>query len=145
MCHCLCDITLSSNALQDIAIETISDRKNSVQGPLLLKLLFVSLKNNVSIYSLKGQYCKEQWSSLAKFLLPPAKEVWGKAIFSQACVKTSVHRGGGAWSRGGLLLGGAWWRTPRDSYCCGRYASYWNAFLLCARNTFQSGNLVFRQ
>ena len=24
--------------------------------------------------------------------------------------------------------GGAWWRPPRD-YCCGRYASYWNAFL----------------
>ena len=20
--------------------------------------------------------------------------------------------------------------TPRDGYCCGRYASYWNAFLL---------------
>ena len=32
---------------------------------------------------------------------------------------------GGAWSRGG-----AWWRPPRDSYCCGRYAYYWNAFLL---------------
>ena len=21
--------------------------------------------------------------------------------------------------------------TPRDDYCCGRYASYWNAFLFC--------------
>ena len=34
---------------------------------------------------------------------------------------------------GGCLLpgeGGAWWRPPRDGYCCGRYASYWNAFLL---------------
>ena len=44
-------------------------------------------------------------------LLPPANEVWGKVIFSQACVKNSVHRGGlpgpgggGSWSRGGLLL-----------------------------------------
>ena len=26
-------------------------------------------------------------------LLPPANEVWGKIIFSQACVKNSVHRG----------------------------------------------------
>ena len=26
-------------------------------------------------------------------LLPPANEVWGKVIFSQACVKNSVHRG----------------------------------------------------
>ena len=25
--------------------------------------------------------------------LPPANEVWGKVIFSQACVKNSVHGG----------------------------------------------------
>ena len=30
-------------------------------------------------------------------LLPPANEVWGKAIFSEACVKNSVHRGEGVW------------------------------------------------
>ena len=29
------------------------------------------------------------------FLLPSANEVWGKVIFSQACVIPSVHRGGG--------------------------------------------------
>ena len=28
------------------------------------------------------------------------------------------------------LGGGAWCRPPRDGYCCGRYTSYWNAFLL---------------
>ena len=28
--------------------------------------------------------------------LPPANEVWGKVMFSQACVITSVH-GGGSW------------------------------------------------
>ena len=35
-----------------------------------------------------------------------------------------------------LILGGvsalrvgAWWRPPSDGYCCGRYASYRNAFL----------------
>ena len=33
-------------------------------------------------------------------------------MFSQACVKNSVHRSG------------------RDGHCSGRYASYWNAFLL---------------
>ena len=26
-------------------------------------------------------------------LLPPANKVWGKVIFSEACVKNSVHRG----------------------------------------------------
>ena len=57
--------------------------------------------------------------------LPPANEVWGKVIFLQACVKNSVQKagGGGRWSQGV-------WRPPRDGYCCGRYASYWNAFLL---------------
>ena len=31
--------------------------------------------------------------------LPPANEVWGKVIFSEVCVKNSVHRGS-AWSLG---------------------------------------------
>ena len=71
----------------------------------------------------------------------------------------SVHGGGGVWSQvevpasggvcsggglvlrgvscpgrclvpgGCLLLGGPGGDTPRDGYCCGWYASYWNAFL----------------
>ena len=69
-------------------------------------------------------------------------------IFTPVC--HSVHSGG-AWSGGGssgpggcLVLwrgllpgvvpgpGGCLVETPRppDGYCCGRYASYWNAFLL---------------
>ena len=50
--------------------------------------------------------------------------------------------GGGAWCRGvhGPGGGGAWSQgvrgpggpggDPPDGHCCGRYASYWNAFLL---------------
>ena len=42
-------------------------------------------------------------------LLPPANEVRGKVIFSEACVKNSVHGAvpapWGACSGGGLLLG----------------------------------------
>ena len=37
---------------------------------------------------------------------------------------------GGAWSEGGLLRGGGGSSPggdPPDGYCCGRYASYWNA------------------
>ena len=37
--------------------------------------------------------------------LPPANEVWGKVIFSEACVKNSVRGGGGAWSGGCLVPG----------------------------------------
>ena len=66
--------------------------------------------------------------------------------FTQTFSKTSTPQGGacsvgvaglggawsqgGAWSGGGLVKGGAWWRLPRDGHCSGRYASYWNAFLL---------------
>ena len=38
-------------------------------------------------------------------LLPPANEVWGKVIFSEACVKKSVH--------GGVCLSACWDTTPR--------------------------------
>ena len=61
-------------------------------------------------------------------LLPPANEVWGKVIFSEACVKNSVHRGVG--------LSACTWHTPQGRACweirstSGRYASYWSAILL---------------
>ena len=35
----------------------------------------------------------------------------------------------GVWSHGGGCSGGCLVETP-NGYCCGRYASYWNAFLL---------------
>ena len=50
----------------------------------------------------------------------------GRVMFSQACVKNSVHRG-----KAGRHPPK---QTPRadtltDGHCSGRYASYWNAFL----------------
>ena len=45
-------------------------------------------------------------------------------MFSQACVKNSVHGG-----KGGV-------RGMRNGNCSGRYASYWNAFLY---NLFSGG------
>ena len=84
-------------------------------------------------------------------LLPPANEVLGKVIFlhlfvilftgggwypsmpcSGGCVlsKHALQRGGGVPARGGVcLVWGGLLETPLDGYCCGRYASYWNAFL----------------
>ena len=40
-------------------------------------------------------------------------------------------KGGACSGEGVPALGGAWWRDPLppDGYCCGRYPSYWNAFL----------------
>ena len=54
-----------------------------------------------------------------------------------------VHGLGGAWFQGGAWSWGVIWsrgdalsrkclvETPPQSYCCGRYTSYWNAFLFC--------------
>ena len=74
--------------------------------------------------------------------LPAANEVWGKVIFTP--VWHTVHRGdaipaclaGGSAPGGGCLVRGVCSQgvpggdTPQDGYCCRRYASYWNAFLL---------------
>ena len=70
-----------------------------------------------------------------KVLLLPANEVWGKVIFSQACVKNSVHRGvglvpricsggvpgprGGAWSGGVPGPGGCLVETPPTATATG--------------------------
>ena len=100
--------------------------------------------------------------------LPPANEVWGKVIFSEACVKNSVHRRGLPQCMLGYHphpppgtrhppppgAGTPWDQAPpprnrhplgpgtppgpsTPSRPCweirstsGRYASYWNAFLL---------------
>ena len=50
-------------------------------------------------------------------LLPPANEVWSKVIFLHLSVILFILPGGDP-------------PPPGDGYCCGRYASYWNAFLL---------------
>ena len=47
--------------------------------------------------------------SVANFL-PPANEVWGKVIFSQACVKNSVHGGGEG-------VPGPWGGVPAPGGC----------------------------
>ena len=62
--------------------------------------------------------------------LPPANEVWGKVIFSQACVIPSDHGGGGRV----CIWEGVGQTPPRIGYygirsTSGWYASYWNAFL----------------
>ena len=72
--------------------------------------------------------------------LPPANKVLGQGnIFSSVCQGFCQRGGGCVCSRGGGLLPGRWpapggggivERTPLDGYCCERYASYWNAFLL---------------
>ena len=78
--------------------------------------------------------------------LPPVNEVCEGYVFTGVCLSTGgghacmggVH-GGGACVAGGCAWWGhawrgrAWWwgvRGRRDGYCNGRYASYWNAFLL---------------
>ena len=51
---------------------------------------------------------------------------------------------GGCLLRGDAPGGGGGGGDPpqADAYCCGRYASYWNAFLLLKRNITGLGNRV---
>ena len=85
--------------------------------------------------------------SVIEILLPAANEVWGKVIFSHACVSHSVHWGGGVslschflsgcliQRRGGCLCPGglrperSLLGDPLRNQKSGQYASYSNAFL----------------
>ena len=71
--------------------------------------------------------------------------IWGSVCSGGCLVQGRLSARGGAWSRGGCLVGGGvpgpvvpLRQTPRtrhppaDGYCCGRNASYWNAFLFCS-------------
>ena len=51
----------------------------------------------------------EDTNAEIKHNLPPANEVWGKVIFSQACVKNSVHSGGGVVSQHCIALHCRWY------------------------------------
>ena len=96
---------------------------------ILKVCLHVTFSARVRYYH---RYCRQQRSC-------------GKVIFSQTCVKNSVHRVGV--HRGVSVHAGIppppppnnqadthpYWADPpppADGYCNGRYASYWNAFLL---------------
>ena len=64
--------------------------------------------------------------------------VWSRGV---SALRGVVCSHGGSGPRGvcspegsALRRGCAWWRLPRDGHCCGRYASYWNAFLLLTAN-----------
>ena len=85
-------------------------------------------KANKGIYSCERNTC----INISHKLITARKRSLGQGnIFTPVC--HSVQSGGVL--RGGCLVpgglpapGGAWWRPP--GYCCGRHASYWNAFLL---------------
>ena len=59
-----------------------------------------------------------------KLLLPTAYEIWGKVLFSQACVIHSVHRGGVS-GQGGLCL------VRRGVWVSGRGVNWWSVGILC--------------
>ena len=100
---------------------------------------------NFSLLSYRHQkasfsgYCSSQSKWLAEILLlPPSNEVYEGYVFTPVC--HSVHRGkvcvrGGACIQGVLHPAGIRQTSPPLRYwgirsTSGRYASYWNAFLL---------------
>ena len=137
---------------------------------------------SVSICSLEYEYGSRQYKSTKpllyakKYVITVRNEV-AKVMFLQACVCPQGRsdlvpgRGGegvcsrgvsapeGVCSAGAVCSGGCLLCTEvappppgRDDYCCGRYASYWNAFLYsftleatCDKNTgkYRQAHTVF--
>ena len=60
--------------------------------------------------------------SLLEFL-PPATKLGQSNIFRSVCQELC--------SPGGGVQHALRQTPPADGYCCGQYASYWNAFLSC--------------
>ena len=73
--------------------------------------------------------CFSAWLSVHKGVHAPGGSAPGGCLLGGgACSGKGVPALGGLLP-GGTCSGGCG-DTPRDGYCCGRYASYWNAFLL---------------
>ena len=64
---------------------------DSTSGTDLLMVSQTSLFIHVLKYVHTSIGGTRTWDLVCRFL-PPANEVWGKVIFSEACVKNSVHR-----------------------------------------------------
>ena len=92
---------------------------NRVNYTIYNNLCFIICTNRlwitVSLCRILVDICNRQHRSVfhqlineheALILLPPANEVWGKVIFSVACVKNSVHRGT-------VCLSACWDTTPQ--------------------------------
>ena len=107
---------LWNTQLSVIYITVFFRQKFNVTNDISPKLMFFDLKVSIGSYldqdyvTLTAYQCPilhRSDNSVAYFidvglmirrsfvaLLPPANEVWGKVIFSEVCVKNSVHRGG---------------------------------------------------
>ena len=95
-------------------------------------------------FGLRGHVKGHLRVSVVHRIFTVRKRSCGKVMFSQACVKNSVHGGGVSHDAlGQTPPPGACWDThtpgrtspgrtpppPPDGHCNGRYASYWNTFL----------------
>ena len=89
----------------------------------------------------KGLLTQERiWHIKHLIIFTARNSSFGKVMFSEACVKNSVH-GGGACVAGGSMCGRGV-RGRRDGHCSGWYASYWNAFLYHYRLIFRNSLLT---
>ena len=132
---------------------------------LLFVTRFFSISGTKQSVSVKCR-SKSTVSSVVNLIITTRKRSLGKVIFSVACVKNSVHRGFASvharipppWQADPPRQGRPPWqgrpppgqgrpppqgRPPLHSACweirstSGRYASYWNAILLCYVNQWR--------
>ena len=102
----------------------------------VMKNICITRLNVISLFTTHMVTCCKLAECYGRLnFLPPANEVWGKVIFSETSV--ILFTGGGrlptgasaSWGRG-LPTGRIGQNPHPQNQKSGRYASYWNAFLL---------------
>ena len=93
-------------------------------GNSLFVLFCLVLQGDVTIQA------KSQFFYVQLRLITARKRCLGQGnIFIGVCQKFCSQVGGVSARGGGVCFWGVSGGDPPDGYCCGRYASYWNAFL----------------
>ena len=94
----------------------------------LLKRVFANVRHCASRFL----YCYRPQRSCGKVMSSQASVILFTGGGGRAWREEGVHvRGGGMHGREACMaVGGEGVRDRRDGHCSGRYASYWNAFLL---------------
>ena len=118
----------SANSFIMVSMRILLPSANEVWGKVICLHLFV---------------IRSQGSAIPACLAAGGCLVGGSAPGGMPGLEGCLVRGdawsGGVPGQGGLLWGGVPGGDPPNGYCCGRYTSYWNAFLLlvqfCVRST----------
>ena len=124
-------------------VEQVDKKSHSFLIHGVYQLIFTTCKRSLGQGNIFTSVCQEfcsvgrcypsmhcRWYPSMPCSRSPGGSAPGGCLLQGVCSGGVCSWEGGCLLRGVCSWGGAWWRPPWDGYCCGRYASYWNAFLL---------------